>query len=490
MADISSVKLPDASEYDVTDAEALHSSDPVNNLNSTSTTLPLAANMGHAIGDNLTANEENGAKNLAILNLSSIMSINTGGTWSGNVYSHRSVNFTVTDNGVSVSGTASGGAAFIDIPISPLTNGKNYIANGISGGADETYQIKFMNSSLVVQSVSDLYDGERTFEKNSTNQNVEIYRIRVASGANVTTEIYPMIRDARILDPTFAPFAETNLQLTKKTSGLSNENLLDNPWFTVNQRGFTSHTMDTYYFPTADRWLGISSDYGGVVTLGASGMNFNKEGYSSPFYLTQKMEVLAVGKVYTLSVLFSDGTIEYGTGTINSTSDYVEFEFSGLRGKARIYYLASWSQWLTDIVAYAGANFTVRAIKLEVGSVSTLANDVEPNYTTELLKCQRYFERVKLLGSANSYALFGMGHADSTAVARVIIWCQPKRTLPTLSFTGSFYLGTNAVTGMAAQQMTNAGIAANVASSGLVQDNLYVLVAGNTGYYIDISADL
>lgn len=216
-------------------------------------------------------------------------------------------------------------------------------------------------------------------------------------------------------------------------SGLSNENLLDNGWFTVNQRGFTSHTMDTYYFPTADRWLGISSDYGGVLTLGASGMNFNKEGYSSPFYLTQKMEGLAVGKVYTLSVLFSDGTIEHGTGIINSTSDYVEFEFSGSRGKARIYYLVSWSQWLTDIVAYAGANFTVRAIKLEVGSKSTLAHDVAPNYTAELLKCQRYF-KVALNDTWN----VGICIAMATDTIEFYYFSDiPMRVAPSVSTVGS-----------------------------------------------------
>ena len=194
---------------------------------------------GDALAGNLAANENvYGAKNLAILDLGSIMPINTDGTWSGNVYSHRSVDFTVTDNGVSVSGTASGGAAFIDIPLSPLTNGEEYIANGISGGADETYQIKFLNSSLVVQSVSDLYDGERTFEKNSTNKNVEVYRIRVANGANVTTDIYPMIRDARILDPTFVPYAQTNLQLTNNKAERSD-------LATLNLTGSTNSTGST-----------------------------------------------------------------------------------------------------------------------------------------------------------------------------------------------------------------------------------------------------
>ena len=153
------------------------------------------------------------AKNLAILNLPEIMAINTNGTWNGNVYSYRSVDFTVTKDGIAVSGTATGGASYIDVP-TDLKNGDTYIASGITGGTDGTYQIKFLNKALTVQSVADLYEGEREFEKDSSTQNVEIYRIRVASGANVTTNIYPMVRDARVIDNTFVSYAKTNQQLT------------------------------------------------------------------------------------------------------------------------------------------------------------------------------------------------------------------------------------------------------------------------------------
>ena len=36
-------------------------------------------------------------------------------------------------------------------------------------------------------------------------------------------------------------------------------------------------------------------------------------------------------------------------------------------------------------------HITIESIKLELGSVSTLANDLPMDYTTELLRCQRYF---------------------------------------------------------------------------------------------------
>ena len=163
--------------------------------------------------DEITAIENAGAKNRVILDLSAIKAINTAGTWSGNVYSYRSVDFTVTDSGVAVSGTASGGASFLNIPTT-LENGISYTANGVSGGSNNTYMVVFLNSGGTAQSTSDLFDGEVNFTKNSSTDNVEIYRIRVANGANVSTNIYPMIRDARITDPTFVPYAMTNRELT------------------------------------------------------------------------------------------------------------------------------------------------------------------------------------------------------------------------------------------------------------------------------------
>lgn len=457
------------------DTSAILSQDDIaDNLVTADATMALSANMGVKIADNLAANENvYGAKNLAILDLGAIMSINTGGTWSGNVYSHRSVDFTVTDNGVSVSGTASGGAAFIDIPLSPLTNGEKYIANGISGGADETYQIKFMNSSLVVQSVSDLYDGERTFEKNTTNQNVEIYRIRVASGATVATEIYPMLRDARVIDPTFAPYAETNLQLTRKTSGLSNENLLDNPFFTVNQRGATTVTANFTY--GADRWKKVD---GTSAVFDSSGVTLNAQ-------INQALENQIPNGIYTATVKYSDGT--YESGTVTKANDTNTIRFINRVGLT-IGYVASSKQFYI----YTDVNVTIRAVKLERGTVSTLANDVAPNYTTELLECQRYFYRLKAL---SAYAFFSSGvMGDATAYWGIINLPVPMRATPQITSAGSVYIrqGTNVLTSNITCELRSPNILSifAVSATSLTAGAAALLLLDSTSSYIDFSADL
>ena len=289
-------------------------------------------------------------------------------------------------------------------------------------------------------------------------------------------------------------FGALNTYSDKIKDNLTGHNLLDNGWFTINQRGFTSHTMDTTYFPTVDRWIGISSDYGGTLTLGASGINFNKEGYASPFYLTQKMEALAVGKTYTLSVLFSDGTIEHGTGIINSTSDKVDFEFSNSRGKAHTYYYAAWSQWLTDIIAYGGTNFTVRAIKLEVGSVSTLHLDVAPDVTLETIKCQRYLYRIR---ANEATAYIGIGYMNAIDQA-VIIFPLPTKLAknPTVTFSGILTIripsgSTATATTITTAYRTSNSIALfiNVGAS-LTAGVPCIAILSTGGDYIDIASDL
>ena len=453
-----------------TTAAALYDIDIVDTLTSTATNKPLSANQGRVLEEQAEAM----VNVLGAKNLNSYPYYETTKSTGGIIY---------TDNGDGTI-TISGGIASADsnfrIHYSSQSDfylkAGEYIVSGCpSGGSNESYFLNF-------DGAKDYGDGATYLKSNDGYISITI---GVLSGSDFTTPLTfkPMIRDARILDPTFAPYAQTNLQLTNNVSGLSNRNFLDNGWFTVNQRGSTSGTMsgNKYYY---DRWIFTYSTNPGSFVETSNGVKLTPALNDSVQWWQYLDNPIALsGKALTISILFGDGSIKHGS-LVRESGTYQNIM---LDSNTQLQVSIN----TTDRVAfYVKSEVIIRAVKLEVGSVSTLHLDVAPDYTEELLKCQRYFERIKLLGSANSYALFGIGYADSTAVARVIIWCQPKRALPTLSFTGSFYLGTNAVTGMAAQQMTNAGIAANVASSGLVQDNLYVLTSSNTGYYIDLSADL
>lgn len=173
----------------------------------------------------------------------------------------------------------------------------------------------------------------------------------------------------------------------------SNPNLLDNPWFTVNQRGQSSYNINSAY--TVDRWKidnsGVSEN---VLTINSDGsITFSvKSGYNLIFQSSTKEFYDSLnGEICTISVLYDDGIIETHThemfsGVTKTTS----------RVSMSSIYVAEYSSIQSARIEAKADGVTIRAIKLELGSVSTLANDVAPDYATELLKCQRYYQKDSL----------------------------------------------------------------------------------------------
>ena len=169
------------------------------------------------------------------------------------------------------------------------------------------------------------------------------------------------------------------------SGGGSNRNLLDNAWFTVNQKG-TSGSITSGY--GIDRWrvengtFTINSD--GTLTCGAIS------------YQSQYANLGLVGKQVTFSVLLSDSSIKSVTFSSISANTYnniydaennLTFAIDTRNSEQR-------SGSTERIVFFNNDDtnsVTIKALKLEIGSQSTLALDTAPNYTTELLKCQRYY---------------------------------------------------------------------------------------------------
>lgn len=204
-------------------------------------------------------------------------------------------------------------------------------------------------------------------------------------------------------------------------AGGTNPNLLDNPWFTVNQRGWTSGTANAAF--TVDRWK-MSSAYGTKqVTVNADGtITFN-----GLFF--QKIEPhFIAGQVVTISYMTADGNVVSKTGTIGTTEGYAVGNAS-----FGLYYRPSTG--VCDFQIQADG-LTLRACKVELGSVSTLANDAPPNYAEELAKCQRYC--VALNPYNHPYAKFGIGYPTSTTGVEILASLTvPLRAQPTITYSGN-----------------------------------------------------
>lgn len=161
----------------------------------------------------------------------------------------------------------------------------------------------------------------------------------------------------------------------------TNPNLLDNPWFTVNQRGKFSYTGTSIY--TVDRWR---LNGGGTVDKVTPGIYIPSETAGANITILQTIESIDDSKIYTLSIIANDN-IYYSSGMISTPSgtskDFIN------NNLVYLYIYNSGDNY--SFVIEAKVNLNIKAVKLELGSVSTLAYDSPPNYATELLKCQRYY---------------------------------------------------------------------------------------------------
>lgn len=219
---------------------------------------------------------------------------------------------------------------------------------------------------------------------------------------------------------------------------ISNPNLLDNPWFTINQRGQSSYTSVTSsVLRSVDRWI---SRHHTNVTVNADGtVTFTEENDSTGWFAQRiESERIDTSKNYTFSFMLQNGTIYYATGKFPSS---VSSEDYPVTDNYTIRFQKINDTYSQIVVLFSqNSSITVKAVKLELGSISTLAMDTEPNYATELLKCQRYFVNLNM-GNLNNVSI-GYGCANGNTS---IIYCNAyvpiiMRTSPTISLNGEIRL--------------------------------------------------
>lgn len=290
---------------------------------------------------------------------------------------------------------------------------------------------------------------------------------------------YINVDEAYILD-------NTGLQVDQSVdyaNANSNRNLLDNPWWgsgeVVNQRGVTQQPSSNNQY-TIDRWTWNTGASANTMSLGANGITFTRS--ASSIWFAQKMAnpSALVGKTITGSVMLSDGTIKSGS-----------IVYASVGSTPTLYEDSNIQIYISSVGAFSltvKTTQTIHAVKLELGSYSTLINDTPPDYGEELAKCQYYYREIKC--TTTGYAMIGFATAATAFQA-----CLPytMRVRPSITYSGSltaYYAGGNsAVTAVAANAEFTNSIQVAFTTTGLTAGSIVALAMGS-GAKLMFSADL
>lgn len=274
-------------------------------------------------------------------------------------------------------------------------------------------------------------------------------------------------------------------------AGATNPNLLLNPWFTVNQRGRTSFSttgmlVDGWRVTSGSLTHTINAD--GSITIGHGGTGNLVNRVDLP-------PTALAGKPVTLSVMLADGTVGHWTVTLpaptTSSQLVINQNFSGRI--VNLYVMALTSPYGYGLSIYSNnpsTDITIRAVKLEIGSVSTLANDAPPDYASELAKCRYYFQRVAVAGSNREAVTLGYSYAGGGVFFGLI---SPMKARPSITRTGTWQVHPIGGTGV---NVTSQSVGYNapyysvsLGASGIAA-NQVVRLYGEAGATLDFSAEL
>ena len=223
-----------------------------------------------------------------------------------------------------------------------------------------------------------------------------------------------------------------NTDISALQSGLSqisNQNLMDNPDFKINQRGLTECTATwnaNHYF--VDRWC----VYGGTVQMTDTGITSASEEAILYQFFEDDFYNYLLNKNVTCSIWGNNGEFASATIKISNNDPFAPEAYARLPSGGGLG-MYRWSgvhggKFCASLSIPNGA--TISMVKLELGDHATPF--VPPNPATELIKCQRYYQRLKGMSSRFLNGQ-GMGYSD-TNLDVVIPLPVVMRTKPEIVF--------------------------------------------------------
>lgn len=187
--------------------------------------------------------------------------------------------------------------------------------------------------------------------------------------------------------------------------------------------------------------------------------------------------------------MFSDGTIESGSAVFSS-SESVTF----IRNATYNLATSMASEAILTLQVKAGKHITVKALKLELGAMSTLALDPRPEMAGELLECQRYFQRIP--GDPSNAKPLWLGIARNASEVQFYISLPSgfRESTPTVTLSEVAPMN-NAGAPITGTTLTVVAIMSNILVLDFTKSNAFTagqpyLLRIDVGGYIDINAEV
>ena len=291
---------------------------------------------------------------------------------------------------------------------------------------------------------------------------------------------------------------------------MCNPNLLDNWYFgnPVNQRGQTEYTGGGY---AVDRWK-IGDGVTAAVANGALNISYSTPGWN----LVEPLDnMLVPGVTYTLSCIYKAsvspirlvvawGDSQFFYNEASPISD--DWALAQITGTIPANATISFNQVVIQSLDSGAGDFSLKAVKLELGSQQTLAHQENgvwvlneiPNYSEQLRRCQRYYIRYSAAGQA---VLFN-GIVRNNTDVRVVLTGLNMRTAPAVGYGGNMRVYIPGGSPVAVKTVARDLLAKNGGSLDITTNTsseftagLGVIISGanndtTSESYIDLSADL
>ena len=282
------------------------------------------------------------------------------------------------------------------------------------------------------------------------------------------------------------------------TSTGSNRNLLDNWYFVgggsqlgdgvfpINQRGQTSYSGSANIF---DRWTLQNA----FATLASDAVYFGSTTQNVWGLMQQVPSCFRNlwGKTVTVSAILNNDELVQGTYTIPSSGAF-DMPAAGSGGVFVNLYSYDGSNIVFRIYTQYTAQYHIKAVKLELGTVSTLANDAPPDYGTELAKCKQYYREIVCTARGRLFLGIGFGTTGVEVPNIFGVGNEMRTTSPNVTVTGSLYvsIGSDIAVTSVSKNFSNSNFGLSFNTAGGITAQTVYSVIGSAGAKITFSADL